>query len=488
MNNLHGARTTRAVSELAFRDASLQQAIELAKAPDRICATLDTPDLIQLRTKLQIVSQEGDLAAKQLVTRVREVHPPSTVAKQTVNWDEARAVKAVNNLRSGAGKLAGTAMQQPHQLADVFATYSDYFPGHLGEEARSLRGRLLSNWNPETVKAPAGKTNFLRSRSFNGLRGFSRVGGVLIGRDPIEATNAASDQANHTKLELPCRDIQWQWTQDGLRMVLIEEKGQSHVTRSHRLRIVQQALSYAADGRPLAVTIINTKPLPFRQVLLHPTLVDSPLGYRMNELDQFVYRYASDRPEFQSRTEIWEGHLLLYVVARAVRLGQIKDASIFTPEARELITASRAEAALQLEKALDANLPFREQLAKSLVDSTSLRDPRRSPLPGMSDYFDASLVQWIQKAVDATDDPATFTSLIEHEAEAQRTELASASRDLEGGLSKVEAGLTLSEPERLRYLGLEEKIQASAKGIFNWVIPAPTWSEVSGVREAPFSL
>jgi hypothetical protein len=171
-----------------------------------------------------------------------------------------------------------------------------------------------------------------------------------------------------------------------------------------------------------------------------------------------------------------------------VRLGQIKDASIFTPEARELITASRAEAALQLEKALDANLPFREQLAKSLVDSTSLRDPRRSPLPGMSDYFDASLVQWIQKAVDATDDPATFTSLIEHEAEAQWTELASASRDLEGGLRKVEAGLSLSEPERLRYLGLEEKIQASAKGIFNWVIPAPTWSEVSGVREAPFSL
>lgn len=487
LNDLHRTRTSRAVAELVTGKANLQTAIEVAHVPDRIWTSLDTPDMVQLRTKLQVVPQDADIAAKRLVARLKTERPPSAVVRQHLKWSEGSALSAAEKLKAGYESRLGVLTGRTHKLADVFATYNDYFPGHLGDEAVSVRGRLLKGWNFKAVDS-VGRTSFSRSRNFMGLRGFSRVGGVLIGRDPSPMTNAPTSGDPNAGPTFTCRDIQWQWKPDGLYLILVDAQGQHHVSRSHRPRIVQQALSYAADGRPLTVTIVNAEPTPFRQVLLHPTLVDSPLGYRMIELDQFVYRYASDRPEFQARNTAVDQHAVLYQVARAARLNQIEESTAFTPEAKELITTSRAEAEELLKLVRDPHLPLRGIVANSLADEESIRDPRRSPLPSMTDYFDTNLVRLIQNGADATDDPAEFIAYIEREAKRQWKEFADAAHELETGISRAQAGESISPADRTRYLELDQRINVLAQTLFTWVMPAPEWDEASGVRESSFTL
>jgi len=61
--------------------------------------------------------------------------------------------------------------------------------------------------------------------------------------------------------------------------------------------IAYQALNYAADGRPLAVTMATAKPLPELKILLHPTLLDTSLGARIVDLDRLVDKHTGETPD-----------------------------------------------------------------------------------------------------------------------------------------------------------------------------------------------
>ena len=53
---------------------------------------------------------------------------------------------------------------------------------------------------------------------------------------------------------------------------------------------VYRAILYAADGRPMSVTILSSDAFA-RKVLLHPALEDSRLGCEMIQLDRFTFSY-----------------------------------------------------------------------------------------------------------------------------------------------------------------------------------------------------
>ena len=56
-----------------------------------------------------------------------------------------------------------------------------------------------------------------------------------------------------------------------MRLIVADTQGRVHRSRPFRRDLVELALAYAADGRPITVTIINTRPLLERRCLLHPT-------------------------------------------------------------------------------------------------------------------------------------------------------------------------------------------------------------------------
>lgn len=483
------SRATIAVTDLVEGRASLGQAVVKAGTPDHLLVTLKSSDLVAMRQKLNAASTETIDSARRLEIRLKAERPPAAVAKAALDQNSSPALKTVDRLRASYG--GGTAgLTRGDAVADVLGSYTDYFPEQLGAEAKTLRGKILARWNASASKSPLQNVNFIRSRSFGGLSGFSRVGGVLIGRDPAEVEKAGA-AAGDSGATLPCRDIQWRWKDQRLVLILVDERGRQHVSRPFRPRLVQQALGYAADSRPLAVTIINTEPLPFRQVLLHPILVDSPLGLRMIELDQWVYRYCGDDAEFQGRKTA-EGHILLYRFAQATRVLEFKKPGlVLSDEGQKLLMGVQDEAKqiVELASKVSKQSPaLQELLANALKDGSSLRDGDRSPLPKMTDYFDPQLVKWIQEAADATNDFGEFVKLIQRRAVLEWTDFEASSDKLERGISRYKSGLVNTESELRDLQDLEKTVNTTGKTIISWVWPAPEYQEASGVREAPFSL
>src|SRR5262249_3323508 len=121
------------------------------------------------------------------------------------------------------------------RFGDPLNQYRDLFPAQLGDEARTDRGRMLGELAgrqpppppsasappifpgpqpkrpsppPAAVKPPPAlnssfqRGSFARGRSFVGMRGFARVGGVLIGRDLNE------DDPSGPSLDV--RDLSWE--------------------------------------------------------------------------------------------------------------------------------------------------------------------------------------------------------------------------------------------------------------------------------------
>jgi hypothetical protein len=223
---------------------------------------------------------------------------------------------------------------------------------------------------PSRPQASLARSAFGRARSFFQLRGFSRVGGVLIGQ-------AASGP------DLDIRAIDWEWLSGpapGFRLVMTDARGQRLLSEEFPASVVGAALAYAADGRPTAVTMVTAEPLLDLRILVHPALVDTPIGCRAVWLDRMVDTYARSGKSVKVAVEQVEAQGALY----------------------QLAWFAAAEAALS-----DPNLPLRmrwqvpalqERLRSEVLRAiaskalgSSLWDPTRSVLAGKQRLFDPAL-------------------------------------------------------------------------------------------------
>jgi hypothetical protein len=340
--------------------------------------------------------------------------------------------------------------------ADALAVYSDYFPGQLGADTQTDRRRATTS--PETrlpdvavmdgLQAADGvggsRGTFARARDFKSLRGFSRIGGVLIGRAPSDLETAA----------LGCTDLEWEVEGHTIRLILTTADGRRFRSRPHPMALVYQAINYAADGRPVAATMVDATPLSELKVLLHPTLVDTPLGQRMIELDTFVTSSmpntgnqmdtAGDRVEAQNE---------LYTHAWAYRL---------------LAALSQGGLDSEWDSYLHGILDDQEHqksVQKALDKADLLSDPTQSPLTVKKEFFDPTLVELILKNARKGLTPEQFGQAIKDQALAQYRQASSTD-------SNGQAGSTNPKLQELL-----ERWQKAVPGFRSW----------TGVREKEFT-
>jgi hypothetical protein len=255
---------------------------------------------------------------------------------------------------------------------DALAQYEDHFPRSVASQAETPLGRTLqryrlasdSGWFVRTAELKVA-----RAGSFSLLRGFSRVGGVLIGESP-ENPNDRAD----------VRDIQWRFEGRNVVLVLTDGSGQRREFGPFDRSLVHQALAYAADGRPVAVTMTKARPLPQLKIHLHPSLVDTPLGCRVEQLDRLVDTYAGMQlPERQQITATYQQQLAVYNVAWSRRRAA-------------LATAMRPDEAAKVKEGADrVARSWRSLAAKGLKQPGLFDDPsvlRRKP-----EFFDPEVVK-----------------------------------------------------------------------------------------------
>jgi len=348
---------------------------------------------------------------------------PTAIANPSTNVSDASSMIT---------KLATKRGQRSIRLADALSGFTDWFSPQLRADAATPRAKLMAEINPKAAKAAANASrNLNRSRSFVQLRGFSRVGGVLIGRDPVLTKDRYVD-------------LEWSMSNNNIQFTLIDENGKRHQSLPINASIAWYALNYAADGRPVAVTMVTAPPMVELKILTHPALIDNAMGARMIEIDRFVDRYTSRLPERDSASAKVVSQNDLYKIARAIRfssmLNHFDNSEIrieqLKNEMNEIITSKE----------------LKESAEHSLRSFNEISDKNLSPLKAKTEFYDQSLVSVILKAGRITSNIEIFiTSLQNH-------------------FSSID----------VRDYTESKQIDISS--------PPPTYQEWSGVREKGFSL
>jgi hypothetical protein len=242
---------------------------------------------------------------------------------------------------------------------------------------------------------------FARARSFGSLRGFSRVGGVLIGTVP--ATGGSIVDAV---------DFQWRAERNHVSFTVKTKAGQEFQAGPFQQALVPQALAYAADGRPLAVTMVTARPLSELAILVHPTLVDTPLGGRLIDLDRFVDVFTSNL-EYRSEA-VREVYLqrALYEFARAARLlAKTGPLNILAERSRAEKPALSEFIANEIKRAraiVSENSQTTQQIAAALKSPAMLRDHGGSLWRAKPEFFDQHLVSAIYQVAKQDMTPDTL--------------------------------------------------------------------------------
>ncbi|WP_217602374.1 hypothetical protein [Chitinophaga sp. GbtcB8] len=204
--------------------------------------------------------------------------------QMTENRLDVYVEKAANNLVRPYIKAA---------YAGGLSTYEDYFPNSLQSSVPTHYAVImkpLKRFSPTSIVAFTREEAFNNAFSFSNLSANPWTGGVLIGRSPEKSSTAAPD----------IRDMQWEDSAGFVHITLIDAAGKKYKLGSFSKPVIAQALAYAADARPVATTMINCTDgaLPLR-VLMHPALVNTPLGCNIISMDRFVDTYAYNEPSGQ---------------------------------------------------------------------------------------------------------------------------------------------------------------------------------------------
>jgi uncharacterized membrane protein YgcG len=292
---------------------------------------------------------------------------------------------------------------------------------------------------------PSSMASVARGRSFTALRGFARVGGVLIGREP---------EAGTPPLDFPV----FEWTRDGsgLRFHLGAADGSTVDAGPFHASVVHGALAYAADGRALTATMISAEPLRDLKILLHPALLDTSLGCRAISIDRFADETTGqDKYPERSRAERgFQANVLLYEIARAAIIDSVVD-QLTADDADDLKQSAASAHALIAQIQAPGGGDDADTLS-TLIGAAASVDPAGRSASGLHrfDHFSRDVVG----LVEACQGPNV-----------KATDFVTCTRDR----SKKDFG-----PKD--FPSIRDKLVSA-------VMPVPTYQIWSGVREAPFS-
>ncbi len=373
-----------------------------SRAAERAVLAITPDDVVALRQMVDVVPEpaswnshlEGRRAALQAVS---------------LRGDAAATERAAQRV---ASQVSGNSLS----AVDALAEFGDYFPGNAGEDletrrARTARALKLDGAPP--AAAQASRAVLTRSRaaatragSFVRLRGFARVGGVLIGREPERSQELHLDH--------------FDWTLDGgqFRFRIAANGGEVHAFGPFSAAITNLALAYAADGRPTTVTMVSASPLRELRILVHPALIDTGLGCRAIRLDQFADEATGGSEPLarirDEETTMAIGEVALYNFARNIRVATLAG----TPEGAELVASWEVTPLVEQARAMaedpgHANAATLRLAAGRELPMTIARKPA---------YFAAPLVSSIEGCLGSADLGA-FASCVADETTRQAGEL-----------------------------------------------------------------
>jgi len=402
------------VAEQVYLNESKQYILTLAKAKhindviEKIGSLQHNPmpakDLKILNELISKAHKEGILSDSLFENHVSLSRPEESHVKLKESQHTVRRIAQVN-------KSAAT-----HNFADALASFGDFFPGFIGEEKQTSKGKLTSA-SANTQSPSSSRNAHSRSRNYFKLRGFSRIGGVLIGRMP------------ETEKVIDLVDIEWTFQSGKVIVNLTKKNGRVINLGAFNPSVLFLALGYAADGRVTAVTMVSAEPLRDLKILTHPVLVDTNLGCRVIKLDQIADFITSENPEIQElrRDENLKIQNLesLYNYAWMTRLIQT---SKNNKEIERLFSDQLAH--------LKVSLEYHSNVVEEIISSKKIDFKF---FQSKKDYYDQKLVQSIKDCFGSSD----FRQCIENDAPVY--------------LSRKDKNLFIAPPQTVEWSGVRER-------------------------------
>ena len=352
----------------------------------------------QAESDLHAIQQRVDAGGHPVDNAMRD-NPPTLYSQKL---PAQTAVEAEELLR---------AMPEHNRAVDALAGYQDLAPGHLGGErdtmAAGVRNRLKPAARPSAVAlldTAQSEIVYKRAYSYNALHGFAKVGGVLIGRPPDNAGSATSGA--------DISDFGWSFERENeLTLTLTSSDGNKQRFGPYPQALVRQALVYAADRRPLTVTIIEAKPLPDRKIILHPSLVDTPLGCQAVQLDKLI-AVATEADPYPSRA-MRTAHIndalyqLSWATAVAAKLPPLDHIAAVDTEKREAVAEL-----LQYTSVIGAEAKLKLPTTWPALKE-ALGDTKQSPVEAKPDFYDVHLAELASACVGSSNALKGFEKCIQ---------------------------------------------------------------------------
>lgn len=373
-------------------------------------------------------------------------YPASLVETLDGVGDEAARSRAVtrfyeNEVARRALRLPADRVAELAASAPVRGSYEGFFPATERSAARSTVLGEAAAAKGEQAVARAGVAAVARARSFTLLRGFSRVGGVLIGQEPQPG-------------KLDVRRLDWTLDRENLTLTIGFADGHSAKVGPFHASVANLALGYAADGRVLTATMTKADPLTELRILLHPILVDTPLGCRAIEIDRYVDESSSESNARERQSILLHIQSWLYAVARTQLVNAVFDADnakILARSDEELVSQAESMAATPATEVDTSKSVF----DAAFRDPALILSPQYSPLKSKSRYYSTRIVKLMEDCLTPNRSFADF-----HDCVAKRAK-----------------AIALSDAEELK-----------SKENINWTAPTPKFEIWSGVRERPYTL
>jgi|GEM_PF-3016732 len=277
---------------------------------------------------------------------------------------------------------------------------SSFSSTEVVQRVNTQLGRVLN----QALEAPP-QFQVARAHSFEMLTGYSRVGGVLIGREP-KSLSIGNFQ-----------DLRWDVSGRQITLNFVRDDKTEFTFGPYDKTLVHQALIYAADGRPLAVTMTNARPLPELKILVHPALLDTPLGAQIINLDRWVDTYARGNQDVKGPTAQVYNQVYLYRIAWTERFKALiskmrSTRGVSRDDIAQLDRIGRAveEGTAELKNELGS------ELLSKFPTSEEISDKRESLLAVKYQFYDPNLVEWVADCV-TTATLEKFEKCIDEKAE-----------------------------------------------------------------------
>jgi hypothetical protein len=219
--------------KVAAMEGALDGSFSFGEAFARVSEAAWRDPVMPWRSAEQMREWTASVPSEEAVLENLAKRPPYMRARQVAENSYAAAEAAAEKLAGTLSKWSGSTRHR--SIGETLVVYDDWLMPQSDRAPATLRTAFLKK-SPAPLTLEEVSSSYSTARSFQALRGFSRVGGIMIGRDaPSKARGSFADL---------------RWTQEGtgLRLLLVRRDGSAIRSRAFDPQVVRAALAYAGTA------------------------------------------------------------------------------------------------------------------------------------------------------------------------------------------------------------------------------------------------